>query len=130
MWDENYERIFKPCFCANVNRIERNKRISEPIFQVFRSMISIRLLQLRNYSKFPIETSWSEYEVATNRFLFVTLQGSQLKALGWEVSVGFRGISRLCSAFIFLRWFILAHICIYLNVLSTMGLSKESMANF
>jgi len=43
--------------------------------------------------------------------------------------VCFRGISRLCSAFIFSQWFKLAHICNQV-ILSTMAVSKESISKF
>jgi len=45
-----------------------------------------------------------------------------------SVSVCSRGISRLPSAFVFLRRFKLAHISIQACALSTMGVSKESIS--
>ena len=63
--------------------------------------------------------------------LFITFITTCKTPKSTSVSVCFRGISRLPSAFVFLRWFKLAHISIQVQyVLSTMGVRKESISKF
>jgi len=61
---------------------------------------------------------WKETWRAKNKqksdrvLLSLKVQSYETAIKSSRFSIGFRGISRLSSAFIFLRWFKLAHICI------------------
>ena len=68
---------------------------------------------LRRWFKAPvISMAWVRIPPLPNLFLANTVVHDRFSLLSTSVSVCFRGISRLPSAFVFLRWFKLAHISI------------------